>query len=379
MKLYSYKFYIYFTNVGRLLALSPININMKQLRLFIDLSEKYPALILQQLISEYCVFTNIKFEDLLTDEKHQLHHKRKKVYSCCKNSAAFSTDFKPISEKQWEQLYEVNDGSNSHSIACNQSRCTERCNSKQINTCDVSVAIALVLNVPSILIYTINRLCMSGFDKFLQQNQHTIYHSIQKERCCKCSNIPAVKNIINIREWNTLFIKEGKNSCSAGKKDCCCQYTVRIGIKYTDMDDIILSKIFHVAGPLSFFNNTNQDVFLYFLKWIVDDRELKKELTELLNLVEDKKFCSDMLRRTTSFSCTGLNKTSLNNDEAFKWISRHVDKQKVFIILVTHYALLYISLYSFFSKKNLQSHPLLSNKKVFNQKVSISAQTFTEL
>ncbi|CAC5410001.1 unnamed protein product [Mytilus coruscus] len=279
--------------IGRLLALNPITLDIKKLRMFIDISEIYPAMILQKLISEYYSLKNVTTEDVLREEKHQLYHKRKKHEPCCKCTTESFSSFKVITEKQWDALYEMNEKSDPHVCTSNLRSCCERYIPKSVNTCDISVATTLILNVPGILNYMIDRLCVNGIDKFVKHNQHTIYHFMEKKRCCKCHNecmVPTKKQCINKEELNRLFVKEDNILCSVGNTDCCCQYSVRNSIQYTDMDDITWSKIFYVAGPISVVTNIGINALLYFINWNADDKTLREALTELAQLIQDKSF-----------------------------------------------------------------------------------------
>ncbi|XP_052063895.1 uncharacterized protein LOC127703857 [Mytilus californianus] len=317
--------------IGRLLALNPITLDIKKLRIFIDMSEKYPAMILQKLIFEYNSLQNVTTEDVLREEKHQLYHKRKKHQPCCKCTTELFSSIKIFPEEQWEALYEMNESSDSHVCTSNLRNCCERYFPKRINTCNVLVAIALILNIPDILTYMIDRLCVNGIDKFVMRNQHTIYHSMERKRCCKCHKgymVPTANPFINKGEWNRLFVKEDNILCSVGNTDCCCQYTVRNSIQYTDMDDISWSKIFYVVGPISVVSKIKSNALLYFLNWNVDDQTLQGALTELLKMIDDEKFCNDMLRRISSFKHCESRETIANKMDATEWVSRHFRHQK---------------------------------------------------
>ncbi|CAC5408762.1 unnamed protein product [Mytilus coruscus] len=316
--------------IGKLLVLNPITLNIKKLRIFIDMSEKYPAMILQKLISEYNASKNVTTEDVLSKEQHQFYHKRKKHQPCCKCTTKFFSSIKVISEEQWDALYEMNESSDSHVCTSNLRNCCERYIPKRINTCDVLVATALILNIPDILTYMIDRLCVNGIDKFVMRNQHKIYHSMEGKRCCKCYKdymVPTEKPFINKGEWNRLFVKEDSILCSVGNTDCCCQYSVRNPIQYSDTDDISWSKLFHVAGPISVVNKIKNNALLYFFNWNANDETLQEALTELLQMIQDEKFCKDMLRRISSFNRSKSNETMANKTDAIEWVSRHRQHQ----------------------------------------------------
>ncbi|CAC5389977.1 unnamed protein product [Mytilus coruscus] len=314
---------------NRLCTLNPINIVTRELCLFIDMSEKYPAMILRKLISEYCTFKKVTIEDIVRNEKHELYHKRIKTESCCKCSTQQSSTFiKVIPEKQWDALYEISKCSNSHSCPSDLTKCSERFVPKTTNTSDLSVIMTLLLYSENMMHYIVSRLFANKFCKFLMENQHTFYHSMDKKRCCKCSTVPTEKILINKEEWNKLFLKENDILCKINTKDCCCQYSVRRRIKYSDIDDTVLFKFVYLAGPIGVLNKIKEDAFLYFINWTVDVYPLRRALTELLNIIEDKTFRSDMLRRTSSVNLSQSDETEAKCNDAYEWVSKHIRKQK---------------------------------------------------
>ncbi|VDH93034.1 Hypothetical predicted protein, partial [Mytilus galloprovincialis] len=304
--------------IDRILVLNPINTN--SLPIFIHLSERYPGLILQQLISEYCASNSITMENLLIKEKHQLYHKRYKNEPCCLCPTVSNCN-RVITEKQWKALYKENEGSYSHSCAPSMiKQCIKRFAPNINDTLDLSGSIALILNTPDILAYMIDRLTIKECSQFLIHNQHVIYHSMERRMCCNCDKIPTEKIIINIEEWNKLFKKEENIFCKTGTRNCCCQYSVRNGIKFTDVEDISLSKIFTIAGPIGVLNKIEQNTLLYFLNWTADGKPLRQALADLLSMIEDKLF------DVSSLSHMQLEKTTTKQSDLRSWIDNHLQK-----------------------------------------------------
>lgn len=313
-----------------------MDIDYNKLCLFIDMSEKFPSIILQQIISEYCTKNKQVIEDVLKEEKHDLFHKRIKAEPCCECATEYSTYIKVIHERQWEALFEAKEGNSFsclHTCTSEVKKCYERFVPKRIATSDLLVSMPLILNIPSILKYVISRLCVSGFSKFLLQNQHTLYHSMEKIRCCKCINDPIEKILFNKKEWNKLFKKADSISCKGDTKDCCCYFSVRDGIDYASMDDTLLSKLFYVAGPISILNKIGQDSFLYFLSWTVDGKPLQNAITELLQIIEDKKCIPGILQHLSSGNFSNLDKTITQEADASDWLYRHLRNQKVCLFI----------------------------------------------
>ncbi|CAC5408763.1 unnamed protein product [Mytilus coruscus] len=301
----------------RLNVLNPINIDSKSLSRFIDMSERYPAMILQKLISEYCTSTNITMEKLIAKEQHQLYHEGLYTEFCCRCPKQLSSYNDIIPDKKWTVLQEV-----APAYRSKQMNDSEQFTPKKNTTYDLSLAKALILHNQDILVYMIRRLCVKGFDNFLMQNKHTLYHHIKK-RCSKCSNVLTGKTLITKKEFNKLFMNEFNISCKSNSMDCCCQYSVRNGIKYSDIDDILLSKIFHVAGPIGILNKIEENAFLSYLNWTVDHQPLERANTELLNLITDETFCIDIVK--SSSSCEIFQSDTIN---ACRWVSMYLPRQR---------------------------------------------------
>lgn len=314
----------YLSFLDRLLVLSPITVDNKKLLTFIYLSEIYPAMILQQVIYEYCQLNSLSIEELLRKEKHQLFHKRMETESCCKCESELSKFYKILPENLWKSLFMTNDGNYSHSCLFDQKHCSERFVPKLIKTMDLSMSKALILNIPDILIYIVKRLCIRDFDQFLMNNQHVIYHSMKKEWCCKCDKVPAEKKIINKEEWNKLFKKKDYIMCRHGNNDCCCMYFVRNGIKFKDIEDICLFKIFTISGPFSCLNNIEHDALLYFLNWTVDGEPLQTVLTNIQKVLHDEMFIVSKLSV----------KTTAEQSDARRWIGKNLRNQEVCLLFL---------------------------------------------
>ncbi|CAC5385482.1 unnamed protein product [Mytilus coruscus] len=229
-----------------------------------------------------------------------------------------------IPEQQWKLLYSKLEGGYSHTCQSGGKPCIERFVPKMMTTWNVSVSKTLILNIPDILTYMISRLNISEFDQFLLHYQHVLYHSMEGKMCCKCQKVPSNKIIIDEEEWNILFKKENDMSCHHGIKNCCCQYSVRNGINFTDIEGIYLSKIFTVAGPIGELNKIEQDALLYFLHWTRDDKPLQKALLDLSNMIDDKFCCINI----SSLIPNQSTETKLKQLEAHGWIDSHLPKQK---------------------------------------------------
>ncbi|CAG2211277.1 unnamed protein product [Mytilus edulis] len=150
---------------------------------------------------------------------------------------------------------------------------------------------------------------------------------MEKKKCCECAKETTEKLLIDKKEWNKLFRKEDNVLCKISSKDCCCHYTVIHGIKSSDIDETLMSKIFHVAGPISVLNKIVQDAFLYFLNWTVDEKALRGAITELSNVIKDETFRNDILQQISSCNLSQLDENSKTND-ASGWVSKKLRNQK---------------------------------------------------
>lgn len=295
--------------------------------MFIDMSERYPAMILDKFISEYCTFKNITMENLLLKEQDNIYHKRIDTKSCCRCPAKYSKYTKVISNEHWGALYELKNDGASRSCRCSQNDCIDNFVPKRKKTFDLSVTKVLILNIPDILFYMIDRLCKNGFEKFLIHNQHEIYHYMKGKKCCRCDDMFRAhtdNQLIDQKEWKTLFTKKDNVGCKSGNTDCCCQYSVRNGVDYKKTDEMLLCKIFHVAGPIGVLNKIEENAFLGFLNYTNDDTPLQKTFEKLLNMIKDKTFCSDISKHSSS--CDLIQS---DDNDAGRLISMHLLQQKV--------------------------------------------------
>lgn len=319
-------FIFFFFTLDRLLVLNPINFDHIALRTFIHMSESYPGLILQQLISEYCASKSITIEDLLKIEKHQLYHQRIKNEPCCL-CLTVSNCNRVISEKQWKALYRENESSFFHSCSSSmRKQCIERFTPKMNNTLDLSGSKTMILNIPTILAYMIEHLNIKDFSLFLMHYQHVIYHSMEEKMCCKCYTVPTEKIIINMEEWEKLFKKKKTISCKIGTRNCCCQYSVRNEIKFTDIDHTCLSKIFTIAGPFGVLNKIEQNSLFYFLNWTSDGEPLQRVIIDLLGMIQDKMF---KVRNSLRLPMQPEKSTA---QQLRRWLDDNVQKQEVCLL-----------------------------------------------
>ncbi|CAC5359910.1 unnamed protein product [Mytilus coruscus] len=343
----------------RLLAMNPIHIDNKRLRMFIDMSERYPATILNKLISEYCTFKNITMERLLLREQHDIYHKRIGTAICCRCPAKYSKYTQIISNEHWEALYELKKDGASRSCRCSQNDCIDNFVPKKTKTFDLPVTKVLILNIPDILFYMIDRLCENRFDKFLMHNQHEIYHYMEEKRCCKCNNMyraQTEKQLINQREWRKMYTKKDNACCNTDVMDCSCQYAVRNGVEYKNIDDMLLCKIFDVAGPIGDLNKIEENAFLGFLSYTVDDKPLQKTLKTLCAMIKDETFCIDKSK------CYSSCDQSDEND-ACRLISRHLLQQKNTLEAIGFYTKKNVTKFDTFQTDEKPSHQIFVREK----------------
>ncbi|CAG2211247.1 unnamed protein product [Mytilus edulis] len=108
--------------IGRLLALNPIYIDVKKMRKFIDMSERYPAMILDKIISEYCGLKKLSRQYILIEAKYRIDQNRISTEACVPGLHPY---IKSVPEKQWTLLYEKAYGSKMHSCPSELKSCIE--------------------------------------------------------------------------------------------------------------------------------------------------------------------------------------------------------------------------------------------------------------
>lgn len=331
LKLYTLCICLLFIS-DRLIMLNPINIDNDKVFTFIVQSEIYPAMILRQFLSEYCASEYTTINQLLRQEAHRLYHKREKTTQCCScTNDKYATYIKLLPEKQWLALYELTDCVKILSTPCKSMNCYKLYVPKTNLELDLSVLVSLVLYIPEILKRFASHFSDKKFEKFLVNNQHVLYHSMETTRCCKCDSIPTWKKILHENEWDTLFIKCNKTNCNTDNENCCCQYSVRVEIKTSLLDNNLLCKIFDIAGPLADINKIEQDAFSYFLNWTVCDKPLQKTLTDLLCFIKTEtneiaKMSKDIFSNSPSQEVEASMKRIENVE---KWIETHIREQNM--------------------------------------------------
>lgn len=216
-------------------------------------------------------------------------------------------------------LYVEKEDSGSHICLLNSKNCSERFVLKVIDTLTLEVSKVLILNIPNILIYVIRRLYVNEFDKFLMHNKHGLYHSMGRKGCCQC-NENSERSLIQLNEWNKLFVKVDL-ACQSSFKECCCQYLVRNGIQYEEINENLLSKIFRIAGPIETLNKIEHDPFLSYLNYTADELSLEKDLTELLTVISDKTFHLSKFDQSNEAIATKM--------DTRRWISKNMRQPKV--------------------------------------------------
>lgn len=321
-------FYIF---LGRLLALNPICIGVKKIRRFIDMSERYPAMILDKIISEYCGLKNLSRQYILIEAKQQIYHNSMRTEACYKGSVpGLHPYIKKVPEEQCKLWYEKAYGSKMHSCPSELETCFESYIHKKINTDDLSVSMFLVQNSQNMANHIMSRICGNRFDTFLIEHKHTLYHNVWNMRCCRCIKAPTKKKSISKDEWNTLYQKDNTIICKTIPDGCCCHFSFRNDIKYSDIDNTLLSKIFRVAGPIGVFDNIPKNAFPSLLIWTADDNKILKALTDLLGVIDDKMFRQKILSSIHSQSDeTIAENTIADENDAHMWVTRHMRQPQV--------------------------------------------------
>lgn len=293
-------------------------------------------MILRRLLSEYCTLKGTTIKIILHEQKHDLYHKRQKTETCCVcgRDNPLATYMRVLTEKQWETLYELTSCTGSHICPLKLNICSEKIVPRygfDLELCDLPMVVSLILHIPEFLRHFMTQFCKNDYRTLLVENQHEIYHAMVKTRCCICRTDPTEKSMIREEEWNKICMFKNDNfSCKIN--NCCCQFTVKENIEYSDIGDLLWSKILHLVGPFRTINIIGQDTFSYFLTWNDQDTQLDCMLNDLKRVLTSarEQFNNENLRSVSSNFLPQLEENIANTDDVQNWITTHLREQTVY-------------------------------------------------
>lgn len=329
--------------VDSLLALSPIKEDDIKLQRFVLLTERFPQLILQQIIEEYCfeMYQEYSIIQFLKDEKHIFLHKRKKQSYCCMCDTKTFTY--TIPEKLWNKLYMYQEKKISHTCR-NKQKCLLRYEINfnfDLSQAYTSVLITLVLNSPRLLRYMVKHMFTESFACFLEKCKHSIFHSVEtigssKCHCCNDKDGVHVKAMLTKDDWNKLFISNRPSSCTI--EHCCCLFSAKDNVDVNNLDDTLLHRIMNVAGPFRVFEKCKKNPLNIFLCWDGEYKEFIDASQQFLGVVKDTQFARAIQNK---FSMSSPPTESFGKEYVGNWILRNVSAEKVRIVFITIYRLIW--------------------------------------
>ena len=299
------------------------------------LANKLATPVLRKVIQQYCDENGITFQQLLDLYKHELFHLRHQK-GCCKcNKKQFEI---VLIDKQWNKLFEnisVSLPSTHPHNGHNPRKCPEIFRAKpgiSVDVCDVTLACALLNNITGqiglrvkrfpnrvralitttyvstclevwgLLEYTTDKLSTklgaNGFEQFLANYQHELFHFTEKERCCQCASDPNGKNSISSTEWNTMY---NSSSIPCGSPVCSCQYSPIPGINRTSLTIQLIHKIGQAVGPVITVRSIRNDAIAHTTTGTFNEAtfnthwdELTDALHKLIDIITDVTWQTDM-------------------------------------------------------------------------------------
>ena len=322
----------------------------------LTLSNKLASSVLRRVIKQYCDVHGLTFQDVLDLYRHELfHYWHGATAGCCKcNSRRFN---RVLLDRQWYTLF--TNISTSLSATDVHSRhdvkgCPDAFRARlgiDIDVCDISLAssiltnitgkvsttyvlgvitktsIATGLNISGLLEYTVDqlssRLGVNGFELYLSKHQHRLFHHMEKERCCQCTNAPEEKITFTPAEWNTMYISSPTPCTSL---ICSHHYRPIPGITRNSLTTQLLHKIGQAVGPVVTVRSIRNQI-AHTVTGTMDDPtfttiwgELSRSLDELIDIIADSAWRTDIRVQIANL------KTCPINGEM--WEEYHRDLQK---------------------------------------------------
>ena len=275
-------------------------------RLF-TLSSKTASSVLHKVIEEFCAVNSGTFQHFLDHHKHDIFHLRSGAKTCCLCNRQF---IKLLSDSQWNSLYK--DTSSSlvpshphHGHDCKT--CPEASSPPagvRADVCDVTLAAALILNIKDLLLYFLDELCTylgsggsNGVEIFLAQHQHDLFHSMEKRRCCQCTNDPDGKDQIKPNEWSAMYIHSFPGCASPV---CSCQYKPKPNVTLNTFPQQLRRKLGQTVSPIASIRSVRNslahsssgtlDAAAFTTNWGV----LAGALDDMLNTIRDSTWKADL-------------------------------------------------------------------------------------
>ena len=342
-----------------------IDLNDHRFYRLVTLSNKLAAPVLRRVIKQYCDVHGLTFKDVLDFYKHELfHYWHGATAGCCKcNTRRF---IRVLLDKQWYTLFTDTSASLpvTHAHTGHDAKgCPEvvsACPGIDVDVCDISLASSLLtnitgkittthvvgvitktcittgLNIRGLLEYTVDQLSMhlgvNGFELYLSKHQHTLFHQMERRRCCQCTGDPEAKSVIKPTEWSTMY-NSSPTPCASAV--CSHQYNPIPGITCTSLTTQLLHRIGQAVGPVVTIRSVRNQL-AHTTTGILDDSafaalwgEMSGALDELVDIVTDPAWRADMRSQITTLETCPINREM--------WEEYHRDLHRYLEVFIRQY------------------------------------------
>ena len=306
-------------------------------------SNKLAARVLRRVIKQYCDVHGLTFQDVLDLYRHELfHYWHGATARCCKcNGTRFN---RVLLDKQWYTLFKdistSLSGSHTHS-GHDAKSCPEVSSARpgiNVDVCDISLSSSILTNITGkittttvvglitstnvtarvsingLLEYVVDQvsalLGVNGFELYLSKHQHTLFHLMEKNRCCQCTDDPDGKSTIKLNEWMKMY-DSSPTPCTWPV--CSHQYRPLSSITRTSLTTQLIHKIGQAVGPVVTVRSVRNQI-VHTAKGTMDDhtfaalwRQLFEALDDLIDMIADRAWRSDMRRQISSLATCPIN------------------------------------------------------------------------
>ena len=327
----------------------------------VTLSNKLAAPVLRRVIKQYCNVHGLTFEKVLNLYKHELfHYWHGAIAPCCKcNGRRFN---RVLLDKQWYTLFTDISASlpatHAHSgHACKG--CPDVYSARSgldVDICDITLASSILtnitgnvttthvvglltktsrsvttsVNISGLLEYIIDQfsshLGVNGFELFMSNHQHKLFHQMEAHRCCQCTSFPDGKSVMKPSEWSAIY-NSSPTPCTFPV--CSHQYSPIPGITRTSLTTQLLHRIGQAVGPVVSVRSARNQI-AHTVTGTMDDPtftalwgELSGALHELIDIIADPAWQADMRSQIATLKTCLIDRTMW--DEYHKDLHRYLE------------------------------------------------------
>ena len=305
----------------------------------ITFSNKLAARVLRRVIKQYCDVHGLTFQEVLDLYRHELfHYWHGASASCCKcNGTRFS---RVLLDKQWYTLFKDTSLSASHAHLGHDVRsCPEVSIARpgiSVDVCDISLSSSILtnitgkitttrvvglitntnvtasVNINGLLEYAIDQVSalLGGFEQYISKHQHSLFHRMEKNRCCQCTDDPDGKSTIKLNEWMKMY---DRSPTPCTWPVCSHQYRPLSGITLTSLTTQLIHKIGQAVGPVVTIRSVRNQI-AHTVTGTMDNHtfaalwgQLFEALDDLIDMIADRAWRSDMRRQISALATCPIN------------------------------------------------------------------------